>query len=240
MSLFGTGGAFRESVQRVLALGSRIMPNDFPEARSASATWSPKLVYALAAICLGLGVLVGYLVRGSSGSSAPALAEAKHLEMPAGMPQGHPTPTLEQMKQMADKKAAPLIAQLKKNAKDKKALTQTAYVYKSAHQFQDAANYFSKALEVDPKDVTLRTEMASCLYYSGDVDGALVQLHQSLKYEPKDANSLFNLGMIRWKGKNDPAGAVAAWQELLRTNPNLDRKPIVEQMIAEAQQGTAH
>jgi len=216
------------------------MPNDFPEARNTFATWSPKLVYGLAAICLGLGVLVGYLVRGSAGSSAPAPVETKQAEVPPGVPKGHPTPTLEQMKQLADKKAAPLLAELKKNGKDKKALTQAAYVYKSAHQFQDAANYFGKALEVDPKDVTIRTEMASCLYYSGDVDGALAQLQQSLKYAPRDANSLFNLGMIRWKGKNDAVGAVAAWQELLRTNPNLDRKPVVEQMIAEAQQGTAH
>jgi cytochrome c-type biogenesis protein CcmH/NrfG len=166
--------------------------------------------------------------------------EAKQAEVPPGVPKGHPTPTLEQMKQLADKKAAPLLTELKKNWKDKKALTQAAYVYKSAHQFQDAANYFGKALEVDPKDVTIRSEMASCLYYSGDVDGALAQLQQSLKYAPRDANSLFNLGMIRWKGKNDAVGAVAAWQELLRTNPNLDRKPVVEQMIAEAQQGTAH
>jgi cytochrome c-type biogenesis protein CcmH/NrfG len=41
--------------------------------------------------------------------------------------------------------------------------------------------------------------------------------------------------MIKWKGKNDPTGAVAAWQELLKTNPNLDRKSVVEQMIGEAQ-----
>lgn len=216
------------------------MPNDFPEAQNTSAARSPKLVYGLAATCLGLGVLFGYLVRDSAGSSAPVAAEAKQAEVPVGMPKVHPTPTLEQMKQLANKKAAPLIEELKKNAKDKNALTQAAYVYKSAHQFQDAANYFGKALEVDPKDVTVRTEMASCLYYSGDVDGALAQLQQSLKYAPRDANSLFNLGMIRWKAKNDAAGAVAAWQELLRTNPNLDRKPIVEQMIAEAQQGTAH
>jgi cytochrome c-type biogenesis protein CcmH/NrfG len=67
------------------------------------------------------------------------------------------------------------------------------------------------------------------------VDGALGQLQQSLKYEPRDANSLFNLGMIRWKGKNDPTGAIAAWQELLKTNPTLDRRSVVEQMIAEAQ-----
>lgn len=216
------------------------MPNDLPEAQNTFATWSPKLVYGLAAICLGLGVLVGYLVRGSKGSPVPAPVETRQAEMPSGVPKGHPTPTLEQMKQLADKKAAPLLEELKKNGKDKKALTQAAYVYKSAHQFQDAANYFSKALEDDPKDVALRTEMASCLYYSGDVDGALSQLRQSLKYAPRDANSLFNLGMIRWKGKNDAAGAVAAWQELLRTNPNLDRKPIVERMIAEAQQGIAH
>ena len=216
------------------------MLNDLSEAHDASATWSPKLVYGLAAICLFLGVLVGYFVRGSAGAREPATAQTTQAALPAGVPKGHPTPTLEQMKQLADKQAEPLLAQLKKNAKNKKALTQTAYVYKSAHQFQDAANYFSKVLEVDPKDVAIRTEMASCLYYSGDVDGALAQLEQSLKYEPKDANSLFNLGMIRWKGKNDPAGAVAAWQELLKNNPKLDRKPIVEQMIAEAQQGIGH
>jgi cytochrome c-type biogenesis protein CcmH/NrfG len=40
--------------------------------------------------------------------------------------------------------------------------------------------------------------------------------------------------MIKYRGKKDPAGAIAVWQELLKTNPNLDRKPIVEQMIAEA------
>jgi cytochrome c-type biogenesis protein CcmH/NrfG len=216
------------------------MPDDFSQAHDASATWSPRLVYGLAAICLFLGVLAGYFVRGSAGARQPATAEAAQAGLPAGVPKGHTPPTLEQMKQLAEKQAEPLLAQLKKNAKDKKALTQTAYVYKSAHQFQDAANYFRKVLEVDPKDVAIRTEMASCLYYSGDVDGALAQLQQSLKYEPKDANSLFNLGMIRWKGKNDPARAVAAWQELLKTNPRLDRKPIVQQMIAEAQQGIAH
>ena len=193
------------------------------------------MVYGLSAICLFLGVFVGYLMRGSSQPSPPRAPEPTQAAIVSGVPKGHPTPTLEQMKQLADKKAEPLLAQLKKNTKDKKALVQTAYVYKSAHQFQDAANYFHKALEVDPKDVKVRTEMASCLYYTGDVDGALGQLQQSLKYEPRDANSLFNLGMIRWKGKNDPTGAIAAWQELLKTNPKLDRRPVVEQMIAEAQ-----
>jgi predicted Zn-dependent protease len=174
-------------------------------------TWSPRVVYGLATVCLFLGVFVGYLVRGSSQPASVQVPESTQAQPMPGVPKGHPTPTLEQMKQLADKRAEPLLAELKKNAKDK------------------------KALEVDPKDVAVRTEMASCLYYGGDVEGALSQLQQSLKYEPRDANSLFNLGMIRWKGKNDAVGAVAAWQELLKTNPKLDRRPVVEQMIAEAQ-----
>jgi len=204
-------------------------------------SWSPRIVYGLATVCLFLGVFVGYLVRGSWQRARVQLPESTQAQPMPGGPQGHPTPTLKQMKQLADKRAEPLLAELKKNSKDKKALVQTAYVYKSSHQFQEAVNYFNKALEVDPKDVAVRTEMASCLYYSGEVDGALTQLQQSLKYEPRDANALFNLGMIKWKGKNDRAGAIAAWQELLKTNPKLDRRPVVEQMIAEARhQADAH
>jgi cytochrome c-type biogenesis protein CcmH/NrfG len=56
-----------------------------------------------------------------------------------------------------------------------------------------------------------------------------------LKSDPKNVNALFNLGMIRYKGKNDAAGAISAWRELLKNNPNLDRKPVDEKMIAEAQ-----
>src|ERR1700756_35027 len=179
-----------------LPLESRYMPNDSPEVHNPLTAWSPKLVYGLAGVCLFLGVLVGFLVRGSAGSTIPRAAETKNTELSAFVPQGHPTPTLEQMKQLADKQAVPLLAELKKNSKNKKALVRAAYVYKSAHQFQDAANYFCKALAVDPKDVAIRTEMASCLYYTGNIDGALTQLQQSLQYAPRDPNSLFNLGMI--------------------------------------------
>jgi cytochrome c-type biogenesis protein CcmH/NrfG len=116
-------------------------------------------------------------------------------------------------------------------------LIQIAGIYQASHQFKEAATYFERALKLDPKDVAARTQMASCLFYSNDVDGALAQLNQALKYNPKDVNALFNLGMIRYRGKNDAGGAIAVWQQLLNSNPNLDRRPIVEQMIAEAKAG---
>jgi len=92
-------------------------------------------------------------------------------------------------------------------------------------------------LEVDPKNVSIRTEMASCMYYVRDVEGAINQLQQSLHYSPKDANLLFTLGMIRWQGKQDNEGAMEAWQQLLKSNPGLspERRAKVQKLMADAQ-----
>ena len=157
-----------------------------------------------------------------------------------GMPQQ--MPSLDQMKHMADKKAEPLLAQLKNDPNNADLLKQVAKIYLATHQFKDAASYYGKTLEVNPKDVAARTAMASCLYFDGDVDGALAQLQQALKDNPKDADSLFNLGMIRWKGKNDTAGALQAWDQLLKSNPKLesDKKAQVEKLIAQLKQGVSN
>jgi cytochrome c-type biogenesis protein CcmH/NrfG len=138
------------------------------------------------------------------------------------------------MRQMADFQASTLIEKSKTDPKNAQLLIQIAGIYQATHQFKEASDYFARALKIDPKNSSARTQLASCLYYSGDVDGALAQLEQSLKGNPKDTNALFNLGMIKYRGKNDNAGAVAAWEQLLKSNPNLDRKPEVEQLIAEA------
>jgi cytochrome c-type biogenesis protein CcmH/NrfG len=196
--------------------------------------WRPRVAYGMASACLLLGLAIGYLLRGSESHPGIASSPAQPaLEVPA--PSSMQMPTMEQMKAMADRKVEPLLTQLKSDPKNKDLLLRVAYFYKSAHQFKDAATYFDRALRVDPKNVSVRTEMASCLYYDGNVDGALAILQESLKQDPADANSLFNLGVIRWKGKKDASGAIDAWKQLLKTNPNLDKKPIVERMIAEAQ-----
>jgi cytochrome c-type biogenesis protein CcmH/NrfG len=136
---------------------------------------------------------------------------------------------------MADKQAEPLLAKLKTDPNNAALLVRIATIYKSTHQFQEAAGYFEQALKIDPKNVTTRTEMASCLYYTGDVDGAIGQLQQSLKEDPNNANSLFNLGVIKWQGKKDAGGAIAAWQQLLKSNRHLegDKRAQVEKLIAE-------
>lgn len=206
------------------------------EGRPAKTVWSAVQTYTLAIVCLVIGVAIGYLVRGSAAPTAstqPTVNQAQAA--PAGTDQ-QKMPTLEDMKRMADKQAGPLLDKLKSDPKDVQTLNKTALTYKSAHQFGEAITYFQKALAIDPKNVPIRTDMASCMYYTGDVDGAIAQLEKSLTYDPKHAGTLMNLGIIKWKGKDDVNGAIAAWQTLLKADPNFPQKDRIESLIAEAKQ----
>lgn len=193
-------------------------------------------VYAMAIICLIAGLGIGYLMRSSM--LAVPNAQGVALTSPHGaMPAGH---SLEELKQISDQKAAPLLEKLKSNPNDTSLLAQVAALYHTTHRFKEAADYYSRAVNTDPKDVALRTRFASSLYRSGDIDGAIAQLNTALTYDPKDANALYDLGMIRLHGNGDSKGAVAAWQRLLKTNPDLspDRKAVVMKVMASAMQMT--
>lgn len=190
-------------------------------------------VYGLAAICLVVGLVIGYFVLGSNHPNQ--LAQIQTTSPVSGaMPPNHPQITFDQMKQIATVQASSLVEKAKGDPNNAGLLLQIAEIYQSGHQFKDAAEYFQRALKIDPQNVSARTELASCLFYTQDVDGALAQLNQALKYDPKNVNALFNLGMIKYRGKNDANGAIAAWQQLLKENPDLERKATVEQLIAEA------
>ncbi len=223
------------------------MANEVVTSETTSSGWQAKQVYALAAVCLLIGLAVGYLFRGSRSPAVPpanAMQATGDASAAAHGGMGGPNamgsgmggqPTLDQMKQMADKKAEPLLAKLKDDPKNADLLINLGNIYFSTHQFQTAADYYGKSLEVKPKNIPIRTQMASCLYYLGDVDGSLQQLTQATADDPKDANSLFNLGMIRWRGKKDSKGALAAWTQLLRTNPEMEpaKKAQVQKLMAD-------
>ncbi len=216
------------------------MPNEPTTQPTAASVWGTKQAYAMAVICLVVGLAIGYLFRGSQSPAAPAppAANSQASAQPSAAAGGAgQMPTLEQMKEMAEKKAAPLLEKLKGDPNNIDLLIQVGNTYLSTHQFKEAAGYFDRVLQVEPKNVAARTQMASCMFYNGDVDGAISQLQQSLHYDPKDANSLFALGMIKWQAKHDSKGAVAAWQQLLKSNPQVspDRKANLQKLIAQVQ-----
>ena len=197
-------------------------------AASRLSAWQAKQVYVLAAVCLVLGLTARYFLRGSQPLTAPTLENHKGGQMT----------TLEQMNDVAEKRAAPLLQKLETKPNDGSLLIQLGDVYKENHRFKEAAEYYNRSLKADPNNAGVRSDLASCLYYTGDLDGALAQLQEALRLDPRSAPALFNLGMINWQGKKDAKTAIAAWEELLRSNPQLgaDRKAAVQKLIAEATQ----
>src|SRR5437660_12793772 len=119
----------------------------------------------MAASCLVVGLGIGFLSRGLQGSASRAIAVAPASTLRSA---ARRVPTLDGMKQMADKRAAPLLDKLKSNPKDSGLLMEVAAIYHSSHQFKEAAAYYDKALEDEPKNVALRTKLASSVYRSVD------------------------------------------------------------------------
>ena len=193
--------------------------------------WSAIQVYTMAVICLILGIAFGYLLRapGTATASAP-------VAIPRPAPnKGPDLPNAADMKRMADKQVAPLLAELKNNPKDADLLSKIGQAYLAAQQSQTAQQYLEQSAALKPTPDTLNA--LSFVYYSlGDADKAIQTLHRALRIDPKNAKVLFNLGMFEWHGKSDPKAAIAAWQTFIKANPNDPKTAQVEKMIAQAKQ----
>lgn len=197
--------------------------------------WTDVQAYTLAVICLLLGVAGGWLARGSQSPSAAAAAAAASAPAPSGISDAvNSQPSPQQLRQMADAQAAPLIEKLKLDPKNTDLLTNIGDSYYDARQYPVAVDYYGRALERKPSDASVRTDMATAYWYMGDTDRAIAEFNQALSYEPNKANALFNLGLVKWRGKMDVNGAVADWEKLLATNPQYEGKDKVVQLIAEA------
>lgn len=208
------------------------MPNN--KKSSATESWSSTQAYTLAVICLLAGVAGGWLFRGSQPAAVAAqVASANTTPTELGTnPTAQPTPA--QMKKMAAVSAGPLLTQLAAEPNNSSLLANIGNVYYDAQQYPEAIDYYRRALQIQPADAAVRTDMATAIWYAGDADTAIAEFNKSLSYEPTKANTLFNLGIVKWQGKMDIPGAIAAWQKLIETNPHYEGKEKVEELIAQA------
>jgi len=193
--------------------------------------WSNAQAYSMAAICLILGVVVGYLVHAPAvaSSNTPTAVVAQPPSASASMP------SAQDLKRMADKQVEPLVSELQKHPKDADLLTRIGTAYLAAQQYQSARQYLEQAAGVKASPEILN-ELSFVQYSLGNVDQAIETLNRALKQDARNSKLLYNLGMYEWHGKSDPKAAIAAWQSFLKASPGDPRRAQVEQMIAQARQ----
>jgi cytochrome c-type biogenesis protein CcmH/NrfG len=197
-----------------------------PPQTSSAKTWSSREAYLLAMVSLFVGLIGGYLFRGSSApvassplSASPAASPGESMQSAASLNQ----------------EAQPLLDALRANPKDASTMVKLGNVYYDHKFWTEAIRYYQQALEINPNDPDVRTDMATAYYYSGFPDKAIEQFNQALKVEPNYPNTLFNLGIVRRDAYKDNAGALAAWDKLLKNNPNLPPEQVqkIQNLIAE-------
>ncbi len=196
------------------------------------AEWTSIQAYVLAAFCLLLGVALGYLFRGSA-SPAATQAAAATTAQPASTQQDQPDPNVQAALAQA---ATPLLEAVNKDPKNFDSLVKLGNLYYDCKQFPSAIQYYERALAIHPENPDVRTDMGTAYWYTGDAEKALAAMETSLKYRPGHPQTLFNLGWVRWQGKQDPQGAIQAWQDLLKANPDYPQRQQVEQYIAKAKE----
>jgi tetratricopeptide (TPR) repeat protein len=207
--------------------------------RNSGKQWSGAQALAVTVVCLAAGVAGGWFFHTwqdaqAAGDSKAAVVPAQATATTAGV-----TPGAAQMKQMADAQARPLIDKLKSDPNNAALLAAIGNLYYDVQQYPVAVDYYGRALAAKPADAAVRTDLGTSYWYMGNADQAIAEFNKALSYEPTNPNTLFNRGLVKWKAKNDAAGAEADWNKLLATNPNYQGRDKVAEMMAEARSAGA-
>jgi tetratricopeptide (TPR) repeat protein len=205
-----------------------------PTTDNASQGATGMQAYLLAAFCLVLGVALGYLFRGSASPAAQPAAVAAAVQQDNGSAKAG-----AEAQAAVAQAAAPYLEAVKQNPNDYDSLVKLGNVFYDGQQFPEAVGYYERALVIHPENADVRTDMGTAYWYAGNADKAVAAMEISLKYRPGHPQTLFNLGWVRWQGKADPKGAIEAWQQLLKANPDYPQKEQVEQYIAKAKEHAA-
>jgi len=204
----------------------------------ASNQWTGVQAYSFALVCLVVGVASGWILRVPNASASGQTA--KQSMSAANSPTTSQSPhAASPMNGTPDTLVAPMLEQLKSDPKNADLLAQIGNTYYDAKQFPAAIDYYERSLQVRPAEVSVRTDLGTAYWYTGNADTAIQQLNQALTYDANYANALFNLGVVKWQGKQDGKGALAAWQKLLDTNPNYENKDKVLEFMSQVRDQAA-
>jgi tetratricopeptide (TPR) repeat protein len=178
------------------------------------------IVYAFATLLIG--GLAGYIIA-LQGGSRPAPA-------PVAVAAATPTAVVDDGQLRAYRDI------LARDPKNVAAAVGAGNLLYDAQRYHEAIGFYQQAFAGNPSDINVSTDLGTALWYAGQADEALAQYEKSLALNATHAQTLFNVGIVRADGKHDPAGAVAAWERLLATNPTYSDAARVRSLIDVARQ----
>ena len=170
------------------------------------------IVFAVAGMCFG--IILGWVIGIQQAENQASLAPPPAAGAPAQGQQQAPPPPLDEAKVQA------LTTVFKSDPTNAGAAVQLGNVYFDAERYQDAIKWYEEGVRLDPRNPDTSTDLGISYYYTGQTDRALQQFEQSLKIDPRHSKTYLNKGIVLAFGKQDLAGAEAAWKEVVTLAPN--------------------
>src|SRR5262245_59139198 len=108
---------------------------------------------------------------------------------------------------------------IKRDPKNFDAFVELGNIQFDQKKFKDAAELYTKALELRPGELNLRIGLGTAMFYDNRFDDAIAEFRKTLEMNPNHPQALCNIGVALVHGKNDLRGALESWEKLVETNP---------------------
>jgi len=172
------------------------------------------VVFAVAGTLFGL--IVGWIIGSQQAPGRVVAGGAPAAQVAQAAQNAAPPATLPAVD---ESQAGPLKAIAERDPKNVPSRVHLGDMYFDAGRYPEATKWYEEALALNQRDVNVSTDLAICYYYTNQPDRAITQMSASLSVDPKHTKTWLNLGVVKAFGKQDLAGATAAWNEVIKLAP---------------------
>ncbi len=181
-----------------------------------------------------LVVVTAFLVGFITGATVAILKGTKEVEKTAAVqkPQMAPMPAPKGPDPIeVASKLQSLKEIVKKDPKNLPAWIELGNLYFDSGQPKEAIEAYRQYLAVKPDNADVRTDMGIMYRALGEFDRAIEEFKKAAQSDPKHTNSRYNIGIVLLHDKGDIKGAIKAWEDYLRVDPNSEKAQRVRAQI---------
>ena len=184
------------------------------------------VIALLVGFAIGATVGILYMIsRGEKGFEGVAT-----VQKPQIAPPGAPAPAPPNRDEVASQ-IQTLKEIVKKDPKNLAAWVELGNLYYDSDQPKEAIEAYSRYLTIKPDNPDVRTDRGIMYRKLGQVDKAVEEFRKAAQSDPKHANSRYNIGIVLLHDKKDIKGAIKAWEEYLKVDPNSEKAQRIKTQI---------
>lgn len=184
-------------------------------------------MYLIALLTLSIGFLGGVLfssyrlaaITPAPQSVGPPQGMPGGASPPQGMPGSASSAQVPLTKEQSDTLAA-LVEATKTTPDNVQAWTQLGHLYFDTGRFEKAIDAYEKSLALDSNRPDVWTDLGVMYRRSAKPDKAIASFDRALSINNRHEVALFNKGVVLMHDLNDRNGALAAWEALVKINPD--------------------